>query len=91
MAVEAIWCELFSGPNSLLTGKFTGTIEFLAGTLEGVSPLDSALAGKGWLWNPIRTENDPEMSRELKLPVTRIAAKGWRSSSCSVRLDHELL
>jgi hypothetical protein len=91
MAVEAVWCELFSGPNSLLTGKFTGTIEFLAGTLEGEYPLDSALAGKGWLWNPIRTENDPEMSRELKLPITRIAAKGWRSSSCSVRLDHELL
>jgi hypothetical protein len=34
LAVDAVPCELFSGPNSLLTGKNTGNFAPLPGTIE---------------------------------------------------------
>src|SRR5579863_9662646 len=46
MAVDAVPGELFSAPNSLLTGKFTGNFMSSAEALGDKSPPESALAEK---------------------------------------------
>jgi hypothetical protein len=62
--VDAVSCELFSGPNSLLTGKFKGNIAIRANAFRDKSTADSALAGKAWFSRPVRTEGDQGVSRD---------------------------
>jgi hypothetical protein len=64
MAVDAVPCELFSAPDSLLTGKFTGNIVSLAEVLRDKSSPENPLAGKTRFSRPSGTGNDQGMNRE---------------------------
>jgi hypothetical protein len=77
--VDAVSCELFSDPNSLLTGKFTGNILLLAEAFRDKSPSESALAGKTEFSRPIGTGNDQGMNREWNSLIVSFVAEFRRS------------
>ena len=67
--MDAVPCKLFSGFNSLLTGKFTGNFVSLAEAFCYKSPPESTLAGNTRFSRSIGTGNDQGRNRESKFPV----------------------
>jgi hypothetical protein len=74
LAEDAVPCELFSGPNSLPTGKFTGNFVSWAEVLRDKSASQTALEGKAWFSRRIGTGNDQGMNRDRNSLISRFAA-----------------
>jgi hypothetical protein len=65
--VDAVSCELFSTPISLLTGKNTGNITRLIGLFGDNSMAGGGLTAKAQFLVPIGTGNDQGMT-EIEIP-----------------------
>jgi hypothetical protein len=64
LAVDAVPCELFSGPNSLLIGKNTGNLRLYSERFGDNFTMQSGLAKKMRSSIPIGTGNDQGINRE---------------------------
>ncbi len=73
LAVDAVSCELFSGPHSLLTGKNTGNFAPSARNHSAItSHAAEYFSKKNWSCEPNRNRERSGKEQGMKFPVGRI-------------------